>query len=109
MLHSDPATAGLKRRSDRPDPAALFVDRKPKDVILDMYTLDLKNIIVTSWSIMSSLFEGHKQRFEMNMDTINVARRHDGHTKPVTPAQMEDFMNSYGWLTRHLDKVPSFA
>lgn len=100
---------GLKRRSDRPDPAALFVDRKPKDVILDMYTLDLKNIIVTSWSIMSSLFEGHKQRFEMNMDTINVARRHDGHTKPVTPAQMEDFMNSYGWLTRHLDKVPSFA
>ncbi|RXT64686.1 hypothetical protein B1F74_10930 [Pseudomonas syringae] len=100
---------GLKRRNDRPDPAALFVDRKPKDVILDMYTLDLKNIIVTSWPIVSALFEGHKQRFEMNMDTINVARRHDGHTKPVTPAQMEDFMNSYGWLTRHLDKVPDLG
>ncbi len=96
----------LSRRADRPNPTALFVGKKTKDVVQDLYTLDLKNIVVDNWKIMGPLFGGHKQRFEMNMDTINVARRHDGHTKPVTPGEMEDFMNSYGWLTRHLEKVP---
>ncbi|WP_350016078.1 hypothetical protein ABNK63_14905 [Rhodanobacter sp. IGA1.0] len=97
---------GLKRRSDRPDPVALFEGRKVKDVMEDLYTLDLRNIVLESWGVLGPLFGGHRQRFEMNMDTINVARRHDGHTKSVTPEQMEDFMNSYGWLSRHLAKVP---
>lgn len=96
----------LTRRADRPDPNALFVGRKAKDVIQDLYTLDLKNVVLGNWKAMSPLFGGHRQRFEMNMDTINVARRHDGHTKPVTQVEMEDFLNSYGWLTRHLEKVP---
>lgn len=96
----------LARRTDRPNPHALFIGRKAKDVVQDLYTLDLKNVVLGNWKVMSPLFGGHRQRFEMNMDTINVARRHDGHTKPVTPGEMEDFMNSYGWLTRHLEKVP---
>ncbi|KRW64570.1 hypothetical protein AO729_19850 [Pseudomonas sp. TTU2014-066ASC] len=97
----------LTRRTDRPNPNALFVGRKAKDVVQDLYTLDLKNVVLGNWKAMAPLFGGHRQRFEMNMDTINVARRHDGHTKPVTPGEMEDFMNSYGWLTRHLEKVPA--
>ncbi len=97
---------GLKRRADRADPKALFVGKKPKDVMQDLYTLDLKNIILENWSVLGPLFDGNKQRFEMNMDTINVARRHDSHTKPVSKDAMTDFLNSYGWLTRHLAKVP---
>lgn len=97
----------LGRRSDRPDPQALFVGKHAKDVIQDLYTIDLKNVVLGNWRVMSPLFGGHRQRFEMNMDTINVARRHDGHTKSVTPGEMEDFMNSYGWLTRHLERVPA--
>ncbi|TWB43204.1 AAA domain-containing protein [Nitrospirillum pindoramense] len=96
----------LKRRTDRPEPDALFVGRNAKDVMQDLYTLDLKNIVIENWKVMGALFDGNRQRFEMNMDTINVARRHDGHTKPVKTGEMEDFMNSYEWLMRHLEKVP---
>jgi hypothetical protein len=54
---------------------------------------------------MSNLFDNKKQRFEMNMDTLNVGRRKDGHTKPVSPEELEDFTNSYTWLLQRLSRM----
>lgn len=103
---SDAILSGLNPRPDRPDPRALFVGRSPQEVINQVYMLELKSIIGAHWDTFGPLFESNKTRFEMNMDTINLARRVDAHTQPLTPAQIEDFNNSYGWLLRKLENVP---
>jgi hypothetical protein len=36
------------------------------------------------WDVFGNLFDDHKTRFEMNMDTVNKARRIETHTRPVT-------------------------
>jgi hypothetical protein len=97
---------GLTGRAERPQPGNLFVGRSPQDVINDLYTVDLKMIIKTNWEQFAPLFGSDLARFEMNMDTINVARRADSHTKPVTPTEAENFMNSYHWLIVRLEKLP---
>ncbi|RLF38811.1 MAG: ATP-binding protein [Thermoplasmata archaeon] len=98
---------GLRRAPSRrgPDPKELFVGRPIKDVLHELYTLELKFIILENWDLFKPVFE-HKARFEMNMDTINKARRVDAHTKPVSGSEVEEFMNSYTWLFSKLKKIP---
>lgn len=98
---------GLRKGKDRPDPAALFVGRSPQEAMAELYLLDLKGVILASWDVFKGLFDNQKDRFNMNMDTINLARRADAHTKPLTEGQITDFNNSYGWIKRYLDRVPN--
>lgn len=85
--------------------AQITVDRVCEDAT-DLYTLDLKTIIVAHWETFAPLFGGNKGRFEMNMDTLNKARRVDAHAKPIPPAEVEEISNSYAWLHARLDSIP---
>jgi hypothetical protein len=105
---ADDLIKALPGRNDRKDPSSLFVGRSPQDVINDLYTLDLKQIIIKNWDIFGPLFD-KKERFEMNMDTINKARRVDSHTKPFAADEKTDFMNSYAWLHVRLCKIPAIS
>ncbi|MHC1724516.1 MAG: ATP-binding protein [Syntrophobacteraceae bacterium] len=98
---------GLKNRSGG-RPEDFFLGRVPQEAINELYTLELKSIIASNWDVFGQLFDKNKVRFEMNMDTINVARRADSHTKVVTASQLEDFNNSYNWLLNRINKVPSY-
>lgn len=95
----------MKKRSDRKDPASLFTGRPPKDVMNELFTTDLKDIILGHWDVFGPLFDKKKARFDMNMDTLNKARRIDGHSKPVSTQDVEDIQNSYGWLQARLASV----
>jgi hypothetical protein len=64
--------------------------------------VQLKEIVSQNWDVFCNLFANNKQRFEMNMDTVNKARRVDCHTKPVTTSEAEEFENSYQWLLGRL-------
>lgn len=99
----------LTGKRERTNPENLFIGRRPQDVINELYTVDLKAIIIHNWSIFSPLFETNKSRFEMNMDTINRARRVDAHTKPVSQKEAEEYNNSYQWMLNRLSKVPNFS
>jgi hypothetical protein len=92
------ASALGARGRERPDPKMLFVGRPPQEVMSELYTLDLKDIIVGHWDTFAPLFQFSKERFEQNMVTLNTARRVDAHTKPFSPEQQSNFTNSYGWL-----------
>lgn len=96
---------GLKSGNGR-DPKALFVGRSPQVAIEELFTTDLKDVVIGVWNVFSPLFDGNKSRFEMNMDAVNRARRVDSHTKSVTQQEAEDFENSYVWLIQRLRKVP---
>jgi hypothetical protein len=92
---------GIKPRPDRKRPEDLFIGRPPREVISDLYTLDLKTIIAEHWDLFKPTFVD-KPRFEMNMDGINKARRVDSHTTPVTRDEVEDFSNSYHWIRQKM-------
>lgn len=96
----------LKKRSDRTKPSDLFNGRRPRDVLNELFTLDLKYIILGNWNVFSPLFNGDKARLEMNLDTLNRARRVDAHAKPVPADEIEDIRNSYGWLKSRLSQIP---
>jgi hypothetical protein len=104
---SNAMVKGLKNRPDRRNPAELFVGRTPQQVSQELYTLDLKTIAMENWEVFGALFEGNKSRFEMNMDTLNRARRVEAHTRPITPDESLEFENSYTWLKNRLAKVPT--
>jgi hypothetical protein len=95
----------IPRRSDRPNPADLFVGRSPQEAINQLYAPDLKSVIISNWETFAPLFDNKKQRFEMNLDTLNVARRVDAHAKTITPEEFSDFENSYNWLLSKLSKI----
>jgi hypothetical protein len=99
-------TQGLANRPERRRPKQLFVGREPQEVSNELYTVDLKQIILANWDVFSPLFSNQKARFDMNMDTLNNARRKDSHTKPVTEEEKIEFENSYGWLLNRLAKIP---
>ncbi|MEX6506944.1 hypothetical protein [Jiella sp. M17.18] len=84
----------------------LFVGRPPKEAVNELYLSDLKPIFVRNWDNFSAYFGIKPDRFEMNIDTINIARRFEAHTKPVTEKDFENFQNSYSWLRTQLQKVP---
>ena len=95
----------LKKRSDRREPSEIFTGRRPQDVMNELFTTDLKEIVRDNWDLFRSLFDNKKHRFDMNMDTLNKARRVDGHTKPVPTSDVEDIQNSYAWLQARLANV----
>ena len=95
----------LSRRADRPNPADLFVGRPPQEAINQLYAPDLKSVIIDNWDTFGTLFDNKKQRLEMNLDTLNIARRVDTHAKPVTPEEASEFENSYNWLLSRLAKI----
>ena len=94
----------LKATNGRKYPADLFLGREPREVISDLYMLDLKAIIVMHWDKFKPMFKD-KLRFEMNMDGINVARRADAHTTPLSGDEVKDFENSYHWMRQCLRPV----
>ena len=98
-------STSLSKRSDRQEPSQMFVGRRPKDVMNELFTLDLKDIVLKNWDSFGGLFDLNKNRFRMNMDTLNKARRIDGHSKPVSKTDYEDIQNSYGWLQARLANV----
>jgi hypothetical protein len=95
---------GIKPRSDRKSPTDLFLGREPREVISDLYMLDLKGIILAHWDKFKPMFRD-KSRFEMNMDAINIARRADAHTTPISVEEQRDFQNSYHWMRQCLRPV----
>lgn len=88
------------------DRAQLFIGRLPKDAVSELYLSDLKPVFTKNWDNFSAYFGVKSDRFEMNLDTINIARRYETHTKPVTAKDFEDFQNSYSWIKTRLLKVP---
>lgn len=98
-------TSQLPKRSDRSDPTQLFVGRSPADAMNELYCTDLKALLLGRWELFSPLFDGNRARFEMNIDTLNIARRVDAHTKPVTRQEAADFANSYAWLLLRLERI----
>lgn len=99
-------TRFLSSRPERPDPSQLFVGRNPRDAANELYATDLKAIVVGHWRLFEGLFDSNRGRFEMNIDTLNIARRADAHTKPVTRQEALDFNNSYAWLLSRLEALP---
>ncbi len=97
--------SALTRRNDRKDPMDTFVGRSLKDAMNDVYTRDLKDIIDRHWQMFSGIFDENRQRFDMNMDAVNKARRYDGHVKVITAKEVENFENSYNWFERCLARV----
>ena len=96
----------LRKSPQRPDPGQLFVGREPRDAIQELYLEDLHHVIVGSWQMFAPLFE-NKSRFSMNMETANRARRVDAHTKSVSTAEREEFLNSFAWLLQRLRRLPA--
>lgn len=88
------------------DRSQLFVGRSPQAAISELYLSDLKHIFVKKWDNFTAYFDKHPGRFEMNIDTINIARRFEAHTKPISESELENFLNSYSWIKKRLEKVP---
>ena len=93
----------IPKRGGRPDPQQLFVGRKVEDAIEDLYFDDLRLIVDKNWSVFAPLFDERKDRFDMNMETANQARRKDGHAK--LGVDREDFLNSLEWLLARLRRI----
>jgi hypothetical protein len=100
---------GLRKLSERPNPSQLFVGRTAQQVLQELYFSDLKTIMLENWDVFGSLFDNHKTRFEMNMDTVNKARRVEAHTRAITQDEAVEFENSYMWLNNRIAKVPSIG
>ena len=103
---SDQIISGLRNRSGRNDQGQLFVGRRPQDAVNELFLSDLKPLFKHNWDDLGPTFDRKLDRFEMNMDTINIARRHEAHCKPVSTADRDDFLNSYSWFRLRLSKVP---
>lgn len=105
-LISDRIVKSLKQRPQAKELSDLFIGRRPQDAINEIFLSDLKNIFKSNWEDVGAVFDKKVERFEMNMDTINIARRYEAHAKPVQPIDRDDFLNSYSWFKSRLSKVP---
>lgn len=103
---ADMLIRSLPKRPNGELPSSLFIGRPPRVAINQVYTLDLRAIILANWKMFGPLFDGDQARLSMNLDTINTVRNLEAHTKPVTADEQADFNNSYGWLLRKLERVP---
>ncbi|MND59834.1 hypothetical protein D3C80_510380 [compost metagenome] len=97
--------AALPKRNGA-DPAQLFIGRSPQSAVNELYLSDLKHAFVKNWDCFSPYFGTKPDRFEMNLDTINIARRFEAHTKPLPWADRENFLNSFSWLQDKMRRVP---
>jgi hypothetical protein len=103
---SDRIMKSMDSRGGRSDQGQLFVGRRPQDAINELFLSDLKPIFKKNWDDFGPIFDKNIGRFEMNMDTINIARRFEAHAKPVHKIDKADFLNSYSWFIGRLSKVP---
>ncbi|RFP08375.1 ATP-binding protein [Duganella sp. BJB488] len=103
---SEKISKGLRVRQGMADLSQLFVGRRPQDAINELFLSDLKPLYKANWDDVAPVFEKKIDRFEMNMDTINIARRYEAHAKPVPKIDKDDFINSYSWFKTRLSKVP---
>ena len=103
---ADVLIRSLPKRPNGEHPSSLFIGRPPQVAINQVYTLDLRAVILANWKVFGPLFDGDQTRFSMNLDTINTVRNLEAHTKLVTADEVADFNNSYGWLLRKLERVP---
>lgn len=103
---SEAVAGALRPRQDRPNPKQLFVGRSPQDAIHELYTMDLKLVVLHNWEVFAPLFDNKKVWFEMNMDTLNKARRVDAHAKSFSADERIEIETSYGWLLGKLAKIP---
>ncbi len=106
QLISDRIIACLKSRPGKLDNSQLFVGRRPQEAINELFLSDLKPIFKANWEDFGPTFEKNINRFDMNMDTINIARRYEAHAKPVPTIDRDEFLNSYSWFRTRLSKVP---
>jgi len=90
----------------RPDPAAVFVGRTPKDAIQQLFLSDLGAIMLANWEDFSALFDELREKFKATIDDVNIARRFDSHTKPVGDVDFKKFEAAYRWLLDHLARIP---
>jgi len=104
---SERIAKGLRTRPGMADISQLFVGRRPQDAINELFLSDLKPLYKANWDDLGPVFEKKIDRFEMNMDTINIARRYEAHAKPVPKIDKDDFVNSYSWFRTRLSKVPN--
>ncbi|MDR2306016.1 MAG: hypothetical protein LBE53_02295 [Paucimonas sp.] len=103
---SDRIISCLKPRAGKSDISQLFVGRRPQEAINELFLSDLKPIFRANWDDFGPTFEKNQTRFDMNMDTINIARRYEAHAKPVPIIDRDEFLNSYSWFYTRLSKVP---
>jgi hypothetical protein len=103
---SEKIIKGLSANRGLRDPSQLFVGRRPQQAINELFLSDLKPLFRSNWEDLGPTFDKKLDRFEMNMDTINIARRHEAHAKPISSIDRDDFMNSYSWFKSRLSKVP---
>jgi len=89
--------------------ASRFIGRVPADVINEYFTLELKDTILFHWQYFAELFQNKKQLFEMNMDTVNLSRRYDSHSKPISEQETLAFETSYNWLLSCLAPVQEWS
>lgn len=99
----------LRPRSGMSDQSQLFVGRRPQEAINELFLSDLKPIFKGNWDDFGPIFDKKLERFEMNMDTINIARRFEAHAKPVPAIDKDEFLNSYSWFKTRLSKVPNLT
>ncbi len=104
---SDKISKGLRPRQGMSDLSQLFVGRRPQVAINELFLSDLKPLYKANWEDLGPVFENKGDRFDMNMDTINIARRYEAHAKPVPKIDKDEFVNSYSWFRTRLSKVPN--
>ncbi|WP_312957542.1 ATP-binding protein [Stutzerimonas nitrititolerans] len=105
-LISNQIAKGLRARSGGLDQSQLFVGRRPQEAVNELFLSDLKPLFKANWDDLGPTFDKKLDRFEMNMDTINIARRFEAHAKPVPNIDKDEFINSYSWFKTRLSRVP---
>jgi hypothetical protein len=105
-LISDRISKSLAPKNSSGNKSQLFIGRSPQDAITELFLSDLKPIFRANWEDFGPSFDKRQDRFEMNLDTINIARRFEAHAKPVKESDKEEFLNSYLWFYNRLKKVP---
>lgn len=100
------ATAILQQIPERKE---IFIGQRPRDAVQQLYMSDMKQIIVGAWPLFGPLFNNDRRAVESNLDQINVARRHDSHTKPVSEKDFRAFLRAYDWALDCLKELPTLS
>jgi len=95
----------LPTLSHRPRPMDLFIGRDVKDAVQELFVPDMEAVVTKNWDTFRGLFRD-KLRFEQAMKDVNLARRVDSHTLPISEEECEAFEASYNWLLAKLKDLP---
>ena len=98
-------SAGMSKNTKWKDARSQFVGRKPRDVMNELFMLDLSNIVSENWSDFGGLFGSDKKRFDGMAGLANVARRIPSHTKVVGKEEAASLEAATRWLGGYLAKA----